>query len=459
VAETLDPALVVYDCLGLQDAADAAHAADEAALLRRADLVFTAGPTLYEAQRHRHPRVHCLPNAVDAAHFAPAGLDPDDLQADLAAALQGALPRPRLGFFGVIDQRIDLALLAGVADARPAWQLVLAGPVAGLDPAMLPQRPNIHWLGQQPYARLPHLLAGWDLALMPFALTDATAALSPTMTLEYLAGEKPVVSTPLRDVARLHGHVLRLAGGVLDFVAACEETLAETPRQRSRRVMEMLATVSTLSWDRTAAAVHALIEEARAAREPETADDPVPTVAAAVHAPAGQPVRPAGRSAHCPTLAVARQRAARGAGHSRAGRRQRPGPDMAGARVGQSSPAGAAAHRPQVRSWWCRGSWPSSPSSSSGTPGDGRSGRSPGSGGGGGWGPGSGSGPGRWISAFMAAAFACQRGRRQAPQRWAVRRPSTRPTASAMPTAASGLSRTRLRAVSAHSASISISWS
>ena len=299
LAEMLDPALVVYDCQGVQDPA---HAALEATLLQRADLVFTAGPTLYEAHRHRHPRVHCLPNAVDASHFAPTSLDPGDLQADQAAALQAGLPTPRLGFFGVIDERLDLALVAGLADARPGWQIVMAGPVVGLDPDVLPQRPNIHWLGQQPYARLPYLLAGWDLALMPFALTDTTAALSPTMTLEYLAGEKPVVSTPLRDVARLHGHVVRLANGLLDFVAACEETLAETPRQRSRRVMEMLTTVSTLSWDRTAAAMHALIEQARAERDreheaqPETADEAMPVLAAAVHSAAGL-AQPAGRAA------------------------------------------------------------------------------------------------------------------------------------------------------------------
>jgi glycosyltransferase involved in cell wall biosynthesis len=295
--------LLFNDCQAVQDPA---HAALDAALLQRPDLVFTAGPTLYEAHRHRHPRVHCLPNAVDASHFAPASLDPDDLQADQAAALQGGLPTPRLGFFGVIDERLDLALVAGVADARPAWQIVMAGPVVGLDPDTLPQRPNIHWLGQQPYARLPHLLAGWDLALMPFALTDATAALSPTMTLEYLAGEKPVVSTPLRDVARLHGHVVRLANGLLDFVAACEETLAETPRQRSRRVMEMLTTVSTLSWDRTAAAMHTLIERALAERHPaqarehdgvhDTADDTLPALAAAARA-AGGLAQPGGRAA------------------------------------------------------------------------------------------------------------------------------------------------------------------
>ena len=287
LAETLEPPLVVYDCM--DELANFRGAPPqlrerEAELLRRADLVFTGGPSLYESRRHRHPRVHCLPSAVDAAHFAPSGLDPADLQADQAEALQGALPRPRLGFFGVIDERLDLELLAGLADARPEWQIVMAGPVAKIDAAVLPQRPNIHWLGMQPYARLPYLLAGWDVALMPFALNDATAFISPTKTLEYLAGEKPVVSTPVRDVAMLYGHVVRLASGVLDFVAACEDTLAETRRQRSKRVMEMLTTVSTSSWDRSAATVHALIEQLRAKREPARHDDDLPALAAALHA-------------------------------------------------------------------------------------------------------------------------------------------------------------------------------
>jgi len=299
LAEALDPSLLIYDCM--EELAPLPGAPPqvpelEAALLRRADLVFTAGPLLYEARRHRNPHVHCLPSAVDAAHFAPSGLDPEDLQADQAEALQGGLPRPRLGFFGVIDERVDLELLAGVADARPQWQIVMVGPVVHLDPAALPRRPNLHWLGPQPYARLPYLLAGWDLALMPFALNGATASISPTKTLEYLAGEKPVVSTPVGDVALLYGHVVRLASGVLDFVAACEDTLAETRRQRSQRVMEMLTTVSTSSWDRSAATVHALIKQARAERDADRehlAEGAVPhaMAAAAMHEPPGRAAR------------------------------------------------------------------------------------------------------------------------------------------------------------------------
>jgi UDP-galactopyranose mutase len=171
----------------------------------------------------------------------------------------------------------------------------MAGPVA-IDSATLPHRPNLHWLGTQPYGRLPHLLAGWDVALLPFARNDATAFINPIQTLEYLAGEKPVVSTPVPDVALLHGHVVRLASGVMDVVAACEDTLAETPRQRSRRVMEMLATVSASSWDRTAATVRELIEQVRAEQEPGAAEPALPALAS-LHgsrsAPGVRPGRPA----------------------------------------------------------------------------------------------------------------------------------------------------------------------
>ncbi|NRF68204.1 glycosyltransferase family 1 protein [Aquincola sp. S2] len=282
LAEALAPRLVIYDCmddLAALDGAPPELGRLEDQLLARADLVFTGGPALYESRRRRHAHVQCLPDAVDASHFSPAGLDPADPQAAQADELQQALPRPRLGFFGVIDERLDLGLLAHLADARPAWQIVMAGPVIGIDAAALPQRPNIHWLGLQPYGRLPYLMAGWDLCLMPYALNDATRLISPTKTLEYLAGEKPVVSTPLPDVVLMYGSVVRTAHGCADFIAACEATLAETRRERSRRVMEMLTTVSTHSWDRTALMVHQQITQALAQREEEAAVMQAPPVA------------------------------------------------------------------------------------------------------------------------------------------------------------------------------------
>lgn len=264
LASHLHPRLVVYDCMDELSAFKGAPPQlrqRETTLLKVADLVLTGGPALYEAKRGLHPHVHCLPSSVEPEHFSPARLDPHCEHAREAARLQGALPFPRLGFFGVIDERLDTALVDAVAAARPDWQLVMVGPTAKIDPADLPRRPNIHWLGMQPYARLPHLLAGWDVALMPFAMNDSTRFISPTKTLEYLAGEKPVVSTPVHDVISLYGNVVRIAGEAASFIAACELALTENSWARSEREGESLATVFRSSWDHSAASVTALLAE------------------------------------------------------------------------------------------------------------------------------------------------------------------------------------------------------
>jgi UDP-galactopyranose mutase len=258
----LRPRVVVYDCMDeLSAFKDAPRQLRqrEAALFKIAQLVFTGGPALYDAKRGMHAHVHCLPSAVDASHFAPDRLVHDSHEASEARQLQATLPRPRLGYFGVIDERLDLALIEQVAQARPDWQLVMVGPVAKIDPESLPQRPNIHWLGMQPYARLPYLMAEWDVCLMPFALNEATRFISPTKTLEYLAGEKSVVSTPVHDVVALYGDVVSVADKPAEFVQACETALAETRQRRSRRLMGMLATVFRSSWDHTADVVHEML--------------------------------------------------------------------------------------------------------------------------------------------------------------------------------------------------------
>lgn len=258
------PHAIVYDCIDELAAAPGAPRQlrqRETALLKIANLVFTGGPALYAAKHGLHPHVHCLPGSVDAAHFAPGRLAPDSPHARDAQRLQEAIARPRLGFFGVIDQRFDTALIAHLADARPDWQLVMAGPVAQIAPAQLPQRPNLHWLGMQPYDRLPYLLAGWDVCLLPFALNDATRCVNPTKTLEYMAGEKPIVSTPVPDVISLYGDTVRIAATPADFVTACTKALAERGAQRNRRIEGMLATVYRSSWDRIAATVHRLLQD------------------------------------------------------------------------------------------------------------------------------------------------------------------------------------------------------
>ncbi|HEY9284104.1 MAG TPA: glycosyltransferase family 1 protein, partial [Pyrinomonadaceae bacterium] len=227
----LRPLATVYDCMDELSAfkgAPPALRAREAELFRRADLVFTGGHSLYEVKRDKHPAVYAFPSSIDRAHFAQARErvnEPGD---------QAALPGPRLGFFGVLDERFDTELLDAVAAARPAWQFVMIGPVVKIDPASLPRRANIHYLGGKRYEELPAYLSGWDVALMPFAMNDSTRFISPTKTPEYLAAGRPVVSTPIRDVVRPYGtqELVEIAATAGEFVAAAEKLLGAGGRER-----------------------------------------------------------------------------------------------------------------------------------------------------------------------------------------------------------------------------------
>lgn len=267
------PRVVVYDCMDEHAALQSAPPLlqqREAELLQRADLVLTSGPSLYEAKRALHDNVHYLPSTVDAEHFAPlewrdgaaTRLPPAlDAEAAEAARCMRGIGRPRLGYFGLIDERIDFELLDAVAAVRPSWQIVMVGPIVRVDHRLVPRRPNIHWLGQQPYQRLPRLLALWDVALMPFALNDGTRCVNPSKALEYMAGEKPVVSTPLPDVVSLYGDLVRIARRPREFVDACAAALSETPWQRSERLVRAASTVYRTSWKAHARHVFGLLSE------------------------------------------------------------------------------------------------------------------------------------------------------------------------------------------------------
>jgi UDP-galactopyranose mutase len=262
LAEGLEPEAIVYDCMDELSAFVGAPRQlhqRELALLKAADLVLTGGPSLYEARRDSHPNLHCLPSAVDAEHFSPARLQPGSPEAGVAKMLHETVGKPRIGFFGVIDERMDLGLVEELADARPQWHWVLAGPVVKIDARNLPRRPNLHWLGMQPYALLPYLAAQWDVCMMPFALNSATRFISPTKTLEYLAAGKPVVSTAVRDVGQLYGDVVHVVHSANGFVAACEQLLAETPDDRQWRESIARQTVQRMSWDRGVALVVGLL--------------------------------------------------------------------------------------------------------------------------------------------------------------------------------------------------------
>lgn len=268
----LDAVCTVYDCM--DELANFKFAPPELAGLERelmaaANVVFTGGYSLWEAKRERHPNIHPFPSSVDRAHFARARClrqEPQD---------QAAIPWPRLGFYGVVDERMDLDLLERLADERPEWSVVVVGPVVKIDPESLPKRPNLFYLGGKSYAELPHYLAGWDVALMPFAINESTRFISPTKTPEYLAGGRPVVSTPIVDVVRHYGELeaVKVAASPDEFVAACDQALALS-RIKGLWLKEVDAVLAALSWDETFSRMNLEIGRAIAAREDGAPESP-----------------------------------------------------------------------------------------------------------------------------------------------------------------------------------------
>lgn len=236
----------------------------EASLMGSADLVFTGGAALYAAAAGRNPEVYCFPSSIDAAHFgtarAGAERDPDD---------QFEIAHPRLGFFGVIDERIDLELIEQVAALRPNWQMVMVGPTAKIDPATLPQASNIHWLGPKSYAELPAYMAHWDMGWMPFALNDSTRFISPTKTPEFLAAGLPLLSTAIADVVEPYGRLglTQIAADAAAMVSAGDRLLAEAGdvAGNTSRLAAVDTHLAGNSWDNTWADMHALIKAAAVA--------------------------------------------------------------------------------------------------------------------------------------------------------------------------------------------------
>jgi UDP-galactopyranose mutase len=255
-ASHLNPAAVVYDCmdeLSMFKGAPPELHQNERRLFQLADLVFTGGASLFEAKQGQHPRVHLFPSSVDVAHFSKARAgdhSPED---------QRNIPHPRIGYAGVIDERMDLDLLRGIAQRSPEWQFIMVGPVVKIDPASLPKESNIHYLGMKSYQDLPAYFSGWDVAMLPFAINDSTRFISPTKTPEYLSAGLRVVSTPIRDVVRPYGElgVVSIAATAHDFATAIGKCLAEGAAPEWRKSADGF--VGALSWDQTWAAMNKLI--------------------------------------------------------------------------------------------------------------------------------------------------------------------------------------------------------
>jgi UDP-galactopyranose mutase len=243
----LQPAVTIYDCMDELSAFQGAPpemVEQEQCLFAQADIVFCGGASLYASKRNQHGNVHLFPSSIDRHHFAKARIpqvDPVD-QADI--------PHPRIGFYGVLDERLDQDLLREVARENPTWHFVLIGPVVKVRQEDLPSGSNIHYLGQKEYEHLPAYLANWDIAMLPFARNRSTRFISPTKTPEYLAGGKPVISTPIQDVVRPYGEAghVRIATDPPDFAAAVRSILSAPKPGWLSRVDSMLV---NMSWDKT----------------------------------------------------------------------------------------------------------------------------------------------------------------------------------------------------------------
>lgn len=244
----LRPALTVYDCMDELSAFAGAPPAmrdNEQCLFASADLVFTGGASLFESKRRQHPSVHLFPSSVDVAHFQRAR------EAENEPQEQTSIPHPRIGYAGVIDERMDLDLLRRAAERRPDVQFVLIGPVVKIDPGSLPRLPNIHYLGMKSYAELPAYFSGWKIGMLPFALNESTRFISPTKTPEYLAAGLQVISTPIRDVVNPYGDLglVRVVEDASGFVSEADSLLKSPPNDEfQKRVDEFLA---QSSWDKT----------------------------------------------------------------------------------------------------------------------------------------------------------------------------------------------------------------
>jgi glycosyltransferase involved in cell wall biosynthesis len=238
-AGELGERMIVYDCMDeltqFLGAPPMLHAR-ERELTLRADVIFCGGRKMRDKRLPYNSNTHFHGTGVDCAHFGRALTEELEVDPEIAA-LRG----PVLGYFGVVDERIDYPLLAALADANPGWSIAMVGPIAKVDAGGLPRRDNLHWLGGRPYQRLPAMTKGFAVCLMPFALNAATEFINPTKALEYMAAGRPVVSTSLDEVRSNFASVSRVAGTHAEFIRMCRREADSPTRSRIRRGLKLAA--------------------------------------------------------------------------------------------------------------------------------------------------------------------------------------------------------------------------
>lgn len=254
--ERFKPRLTIYDCMDELSAfkfAPQELKILEQELLDKAEIVFTGGNSLYEAKKHQHHNIFSFPSSIDKNHFSYARQNVEQPHDQIH------IPYPRLGFFGVIDERFDIDLIQQVATLKPDWQIVLIGPVVKIDPATLPKNSNIHYLGGKSYQELPAYLGGWDISLIPFAINESTKFISPTKTPEYLAAGKPVISSAIRDVVNPYGdnNLVHIINDAAEFIEKATQELAV--KDKSEWLERVDNYLEGISWDFTYSKMSKLI--------------------------------------------------------------------------------------------------------------------------------------------------------------------------------------------------------
>lgn len=260
----INSGLIIYDCMDELSAFKGANQvlrAQEKQLMTVADVVFTGGKSLYGAKKKLHHNVHCFPSSVDTKHFATALSSTTLIPPDIAS-----IPGPIVGFYGVIDERLDSALLRDIARKSPQVSFVLLGPVVKISPADLPQEANIHYLGSKKYSELPAYLKAFDITFMPFAMNEATTFISPTKTLEFMAAHKPIISTPIYDVVSDYKHVVSICHTATEIAVAIQSYLMETPTDRTIRIATQQHILANTSWDKTVESMHSIMQRAMASK-------------------------------------------------------------------------------------------------------------------------------------------------------------------------------------------------
>ena len=260
--DQLHPRLVIYHVVDEYSAypsltpAQAQRQRDlDLQLTARADLVFCTAQSLVDARRPLNPHTYYMPNAVDFEAFQRA-----EGSGERAV---GSGERVVLGVVGGINAKVDLTLLAEVATRRSDWRIELVGPLSyGLDEAELARlraRPNVRFAGAVAPEHVPAMMAGCDVGLIPYKLNEQTRYVNPLKVYEYLATGKPVVGTPLPELAQFEP-LVRLAGDVDGFVAVVEAALAEGDAPEA--VTARLAVAAANTWNIRVERMLTFIEEA-----------------------------------------------------------------------------------------------------------------------------------------------------------------------------------------------------